>query len=652
MMFAELVGLKLANRYEIQSFIGEAGMSLVFNARDYALNRPVTVKVVKSGYTFSSRAFDAFVAEMRAIAKQKHRHIAIVYDQGTETVNGQEIVYLVLEPVAGGTLADRLKGGTLALDEAGRILDQMCQAIDHAHSLGIYHLDLRPSNILFDDENDAQVTDFGFARLLQEASRARASPYIDAPEYKPPEQLQGGKIGPFSDVYALGIMLHQMLTNELPRREWTNEGLVVHLNESLPKSIRPVIENATHPDPDRRYPRAQELAQAFATALRTRARASRRRRLLVIGASLPFLAALGVLILFALRTEKREPDETQSVVPTASPHAIARLTETATSIPTPIPTTVAPTPSPSPTPTTLPPTPSPPPDPTSTATAPPTSTPYVEVLTDQLSVRAGPGDNYEILRDVYQGYLLLLQGRSGDGMWWQVDSLGLVGWIPAQDGDINIDPGDLPVIPTPVPAIAASISLSTPTAAPTPAQKIKQPILQNPGFSGVSDGKIPGWETWAHDNYHSSETFNPETSFDTPLFKQADDPARFIDGDTLQIDGTAFVRFKAHVFQTVAVTPNTRVYFRATAGAYVGGNGRIKVTTGIDPQGGPDCQNALWGEPLLINQQHGKVQLVAPEVVAGSTGRVTVCLYAESPAPSPASHAAFFDSAQLVAISE
>jgi serine/threonine protein kinase len=650
MMFAELIGLRLANRYELQSFMGEAGMSLVFSARDHALARQVTVRVVKPGYKFSSKASDAFVAEMRTIANQKHRHIAIVYDQGTEAVNDQEIVYLVIEPVAGGTLADRLKGGTLAFDEAGRILDQICQAIDHAHRLGIHHLDLRPSNILFDEENNAQVTDFGFARLLQEASRARASPPIDAPEYRAPEQLQGRETGPFSDVYALGIILHRMLTNELPRREWTNEGLVVHLKESLPQSIRSVIENATHPDPERRYLRAQELAEAFSTALQ-RARAPWRRRLLVVGASLSLLIALGVLVLFALRTEKKS-DGIPSLVPTASPPALARLMETATSIPTPIPTTLAPNPSPSSTPTTLSSTPSPPPDPTSTATAPPTSTPYVEVLIDQLSVRAGPGENYEILRDVYQGYLLLLQGRSGDGKWWQVDSLGLVGWIPAQDGDVNIDPGDLPVIPTPVPPIAASTSLSTPTAAPTPAQEIKQPILQNPGFSRVSDGKIPGWETWAYDNYHSSETFNPETSFDTPLFKQADDPARFIDGDTLQIDGTAFVRFKAHVFQIVAVTPNTKVYFRATAGAYVGGNGRIKVTTGIDPQGGPDCQNALWAEPLLINQQHGKVQLVAPEVVAGSTGRVTVCLYAESPAPSPASHAAFFDSAQVVAILE
>jgi hypothetical protein len=168
--------------------------------------------------------------------------------------------------------------------------------------------------------------------------------------------------------------------------------------------------------------------------------------------------------------------------------------------------------------------------------------------------------------------------------------------------------------------------------------------LQNPGFAGITSNSIPGWRWWAHDNFTSGGDYNPDSSYDTPLFKQADDPARFINGPTLQIDAAGHLKFKAHIFQTVSVAPGVRVRFQGSAGAYAD-TGHIKVATGIDPFGGSDCRNAVWGEYHFVNQSDGITQVVAPEAVSRA-GRVTVCLYAEPLYPA-VNNAAFFDDAWL-----
>jgi len=120
-----------------------------------------------------------------------------------------------------------------------------------------------------------------------------------------------------------------------------------------------------------------------------------------------------------------------------------------------------------------------------------------------------------------------------------------------------------------------------------------------------------------------------------------------INGSTLQVQATAFVKFKVHIFQTVSVPPAVTVHFQALAKAYsdVGG---IKLIAGIDPDGGHDCSQAQWGDPLTVDQSSGIAQLVSPDVAAGDAGRVTVCLYAETIYPAH-NNAAYFDDAALIA---
>jgi hypothetical protein len=169
--------------------------------------------------------------------------------------------------------------------------------------------------------------------------------------------------------------------------------------------------------------------------------------------------------------------------------------------------------------------------------------------------------------------------------------------------------------------------------------------LVNPGFEGVRNDSIPGWSWWAEDNYTPGGAYDPDASFETPLFTQADDARRFINGPTLQIDAVQHLKFRVHVFQTVEVSPTARVGFQVWAGAF-SDSGVIQVGAGIDAEGGPDCANAEWSEYVFLDQNQAAQLIVAPEVVAGSAGRVTVCLYAEPFYPA-ISNAAFFDDAEL-----
>jgi hypothetical protein len=170
--------------------------------------------------------------------------------------------------------------------------------------------------------------------------------------------------------------------------------------------------------------------------------------------------------------------------------------------------------------------------------------------------------------------------------------------------------------------------------------------LQNPGFEGVSEELIPGWSWWAEDNFEPGGEYDPDSSFDTPLFKLADDPVRRISGDTLQVDAVQHLKFKVHIFQTVAVSPTTRVDFEVSAGAFAE-LGVIWVSAGLDPDGGPDCSNAEWSEPVALDQTQGVRTIAAPRVRVGEDGQLTVCLSAET-LYSAVSNAAFFDDAELI----
>jgi uncharacterized protein YraI len=442
--------------------------------------------------------------------------------------------------------------------------------------------------------------------------------------------------------------------------------------------VRAIVEKATQFDPRQRYQRAGQLTQAFTAALAppidppphdvpahppekesilscrpelpqvsdaagtvdvARPRRSQLMQVGLVAVSLVILVGLALSV-WGPFGSKNSPGAA-SASPSAPPFSLVgdAAAPTTTPVPTAIPTpTATETPLPSPSSTS---------SPTPTATAIPSPTPPVITVWDaQTNVYTAPGDRYEVLGEIRRGNELRLLGLSETGEWWLVDYLGRQGWIRAQPPETTLDLALIPVVTAmPRPTIARTkLPESTIKAATGWATPTRPPTLQNPGFEGIRNEQIPGWHWWAYDNYSAGPS-DSATSYDTPLIKQADDAARLITGPTLQIDAAGFLKFRVHVYQTVAVAPGARVNFAVSAQAFADVD-RIKLAAGIDPNGGRGCTNARWGEMSLLNQGDGVAQLSAPQVVASAAGQVTVCIYAETLYPA-ANNAAYFDDARL-----
>lgn len=262
-----LIGRVLDRQYKIQGSAGEGKVACVFTAHDNSsLDRQVAVKVVKAEYTSPPGVVEALTRKVPGIINLNHPNILRIYDFRTTTVDDAQRFYLVMQLAQGGTLADRLEAGTISLDETERILKRVCAALDYAHSQQVLHLDLKPTNILFGEQGHVMVADLGLAKLVQEATHGKAVTDATTEGYMSPEQASEGQVGPFSDVYAVGILLYQMLTGRLPERKH-GQDLAIQVPRSLPSALQPVLERATRADPQQRYHTAGELAEAFTAAI-------------------------------------------------------------------------------------------------------------------------------------------------------------------------------------------------------------------------------------------------------------------------------------------------------------------------------------------------------------------------------------------------
>lgn len=204
--------------------------------------------------------------------------------------------------------------------------------------------------------------------------------------------------------------------------------------------------------------------------------------------------------------------------------------------------------------------------------------------------------------------------------------------------------------PTPTPRPSATPLPVPPTATPFPTftpTPVPPPTLVNAGFDQITFAEIPGWVADPVVNWHAGEPYDPNNSYAYPKFKYADDPVRFITGNTLQIESTdQYAKFQVTLYQTVTVPVGTLIQFEVKAKGY-SDEGGIVVRAGIDPHGRSGCERAQWGTERVINQNDGLVVLRSPRVRVGAEGAVTACIYAR-PEWAVAHKAAFFDDAQLL----
>lgn len=234
--------------YRIVSQIGRGGMATVYKAYHAAMDRYVAVKVLPGEFAKSAEFMGRFRQEARTIANLEHSHILPVHDYG----ESDGITYFVMRLLETGTLKERITSGPLALAEIDELFSQVADALGYAHQHGVIHRDIKPSNILIDKNGDTFLTDFGIAKILEEGSPQFTSTgaITGTPAYMSPEQAQGEKLDPRSDIYALGIVLYEMITGRVPFEAETPLAVILkHLQAPLPlpSEVKPDI----HPEVER-----------------------------------------------------------------------------------------------------------------------------------------------------------------------------------------------------------------------------------------------------------------------------------------------------------------------------------------------------------------------------------------------------------------
>src|SRR5438874_3972618 len=270
-----LLGTTLSGRYRLEARIGSGGMSTVYRALDETLQRQVAVKLMNREVATDSDQLERFRREARAVAQLSHPHVVGVIDAGED--EGRP--YIVFECIEGETLKERIRRlGELPVAEAVAYASEIARALGAAHQRNIVHRDVKPQNVLIDEEGSAKVTDFGIARSLDEEGLTADGRVLGTTDYVSPEQALGHAVTPQSDLYSLGVVLYEMLTGQVP---FTGENQVAvamkHVREELPdvQMLRPeissalaaVVDRATAKDLRRRYSSADELITDLEDAL-------------------------------------------------------------------------------------------------------------------------------------------------------------------------------------------------------------------------------------------------------------------------------------------------------------------------------------------------------------------------------------------------
>lgn len=272
--------------YRLLERIGRGGMATVYLAYQESMRREIALKIMTlDGDASGDDDFRVrFVQEAKMIASLEHIHVLPVYDFGIQN----NTAYIAMRFLRGGSLADLIDAGPIEVTRAVALFLQFAKGLSYAHSKGMIHRDLKPTNILMDESGNAYLTDFGLAKFVDSQSNVtKTGNIVGTPAYMSPEQLRGDPIDYRSDVYSLGIVFYQMLTGQQPFSHHTSDVVAViysnlekqpvlptTLNPNIPLGLQNIVFKAMHKNPSERYASVNEMVMAVTHAMGLSAQSS------------------------------------------------------------------------------------------------------------------------------------------------------------------------------------------------------------------------------------------------------------------------------------------------------------------------------------------------------------------------------------------
>src|SRR5438132_1327247 len=260
-------GAVLAQRYEILEILGEGGMGAVYKAMDRELSRPVALKVIRPDLAGNQAILDRFKQELLLAREVTHKNVIRIYDLG----EAEGVKFITMEYVEGEDLRTLIHEQTkLAPEEAVEIMQQVCRALEAAHSVGIIHRDLKPQNIMRDKSGRILVMDFGLARTLEGDGMTQTGALVGTMDYMSPEQALGKELDQRSDLFALGLIFYELLTGKMPykaesvvasllKRTQERAAPVSSHDNTIPQALSSIVSRSMEPDVKLRYQTAAEI---------------------------------------------------------------------------------------------------------------------------------------------------------------------------------------------------------------------------------------------------------------------------------------------------------------------------------------------------------------------------------------------------------
>jgi WD40 repeat protein/ABC-type sugar transport system substrate-binding protein len=260
--------------YVLEEMLGEGGFGAVYRAHQPLVKREVAIKVILSDFANRPEFVRRFETEAQLVARLEHLHIVPLYDYWRDPTGA----YLVMRMLRGGSLKEAIADNPWSVEETARLLDQIAAALAIAHRNNVIHRDMKPANILLDEERNAYLSDFGIAKVSGKDGGSEMGAVVGSPAYISPEQIQSQTVTAQTDIYGLGIVIFETLTGTQPYGAKTSSELIVsqlrdpvpslqEYRSDLPPGLDTVVQTATAKNPEDRYETPVDFARAFRQAL-------------------------------------------------------------------------------------------------------------------------------------------------------------------------------------------------------------------------------------------------------------------------------------------------------------------------------------------------------------------------------------------------